>query len=347
LVESGADQFTTDVRLARSDASNARFRGGAGWGLTNLDTALSGETHRWWHGFAVQGILWRRFIDWAVVNVPAPLHRPLIWVSTFVFFFIAAPARKAVLRHLRIVLPDSFRLVNYLRTLRIFANFGWMLTDAAVYRLLKPRFNYEFDGEDCLQELASAPSAIVLTAHMGNYDLGAALFAEKFQRQIHVVRAPEPDALAAQHVDLSLQQSSAGGVKVDYSSVGTSLAFDLLNALRAGDIISIQGDRVIGEVARSTVTFLGREVLLPTGPFVLSLVSGAPIYPLFMVRAGYRKYRIIVRPPITCLRGGRSREEEIAEAMQRWSHVLEENVRRYWPQWYTFVPLFDQTPVKD
>lgn len=308
-----------------------------------MDTALTGEARRWWHGFAVQGILWRRLIDWAVVNLPAILHPPLIWISTFIFFFFVAPARKAVLHNLRIVLPDSVRLANYLRTFRIFANFGWMLTDAAVYRLLKRRFNYELDGEKVLQELATTQGAIVLTAHMGNYDLGAALFAEKFKRQIRVVRAPEPDALAAQHVDLSLQQSSAGGVKVGYSSDGTSLAFDLLNALRNGEIISIQGDRVIGEVARSAVTFFGCKVLLPTGPFVLSLVSAAPIYPLFMVRAGYRKYRITACPPITCSRDGRSREEEIANAMQRWSQVLEENARRYWTQWYAFTPLFDQT----
>lgn len=312
-----------------------------------MDTALTGETRRWWHEFAVQGILWRRLIDWVIVNVPAPLHAPLIWISTVIFFFFVAPARKAVLHNLRIVLPNSARLANYLRTFWIFANFGWMLTDAAVFRLLNPRFSYELDGEHLLQELASAESALVLTAHMGNYDLGAALFAEKFKRQIRVVRAPEPDALAAQHVDLSLRQSSAGGVKVDYSTDGTSLAFDLLNALRTGEIISIQGDRVIGEVARSTVTFFGRKVLLPTGPFVLSLVSGAPIYPLFMVRAGYRKYRIVAYPPITCSRGSRSREEEIADGMQRWSQVLEENVRRYWPQWYAFMPLFDQTSAKD
>ena len=77
------------------------------------------------------------------------------------------------------------------------------------------------------------------------YDLGAALFAEKFRRQIRMVRAPEPDAGAAQHVDLALAQSSAGGVKVEYSSAGTALSFDLLAALRKGEIISIQGDRVV------------------------------------------------------------------------------------------------------
>src|SRR5205085_10523186 len=106
-----------------------------------------------------------------------------------------------------------------------------------------------------LDQLAAARSGIVLTAHMGNYDLGAGLFAEKFHRRIRMVRAPEPDALAARHVDLALQQSSAGAVKIGYSSDGTSLAFDLLNALRGGEIISIQGDRVTGEVARASVKF--------------------------------------------------------------------------------------------
>src|SRR5256885_6784299 len=146
----------------------------------------------------------------------------------------------------------------------------------------KARFRYELEGGRFLDRLGAAKGAIVLTAHMGNYDLGAALFAEKFHRQIRMVRAPEPDALAAQHVDLALQQASAGAVKVGYSDDGTSLAFDLLNALRAREIISIQGDRVVGEVSRAPVKIFDREVALPNGPFVLSLVSETPIYPLFI-----------------------------------------------------------------
>lgn len=101
-------------------------------------------------------------------------------------------------------------------------------------------------------------------------------------------------------------------------SDGTSLAFDLLNALRSGEIISIQGDRVVGEVARAPVKLSGREVFLPNGPFVLSLVSETPIYPLFIARTGYRKYKIVAREPIVCSRGGGSRDEIIADAMQRW-----------------------------
>ena len=271
--------------------------------------------------------------------LPAFLHRPLIWIAATLFFFIARPARKALLQNLRVVIPGSWRIVNYLRVIRMFASFGWSLTDTAVYRLKKGRFRYELEGGRFLDELGAAKGAIVLTAHMGNYDLGAALFAERFHRMIRMVRAPEPDALAAQHVDLALQQSSAGGVKVGYSDDGTSLAFDLLNALRGGEIISIQGDRVVGDVARASVEFFSRQVFLPNGPFVLSLVSETPIYPLFIIRIGFRKYRIIAREPIVCFRKNGPRDQVIADSMQNWARVLEGIVSEHWGQWFAFAPL--------
>jgi lauroyl/myristoyl acyltransferase len=289
--------------------------------------------------FAVHGIAWRRTIDWVVLNLPALFHPLLVDVATASFFFFAAPGRRALLQNLNLIRPGSPALFRYLRAFRIFRSFAWMLTDAAVYRLLRPRFRYELEGENFLQELGTVKAGIVLTAHIGNYDLGAALFAEKLRREIRIVRAPEPDARAGEHVDLALAQSSAGAVKVEYSDVGTSLSFDLLAALRGGEIISIQGDRVMGEVAHASVKLFDSEVALPTGPFALSWVAGAPIYPLFVVRTGYRKYRIIVRAPIMATKGENARDAQIAQAMQQWSAVLEEIIGRYWPQWYAFAPI--------
>ena len=299
---------------------------------------MIGTEQHWRHDLAIHGIFWRKFIDWGVCHIPAIFHRSLIWAAALLFFFIATPARKALLRNLRLIHSRSWRVTNYLRVVRVFANFGWSLTDATAYRMSRSRFRYELEGGRFLDQLAAVKGAIVLTAHMGNYDLGAALFAERFHRRIRMVRAPEPDAQTAQHVDLALRQSSAGAVKVGYSDDGTSLAFDLLNALRSGEIISIQGDRVVGEVGRAAVKFFNREVCFPNGPFVLSIVSEMPIYPLFIVRTGHRKYKIIAREPIV-LRSAASRDQVIAEAMLAWARVLEEIVRSYWPQWFAFTPL--------
>lgn len=332
MVEGRTNEPVADVCLDGADTGEGKFRSHAG-------TSVTEAKRRWWRDFAVHGIFWRRFVDWGVLNLPTVLHAPLIWTGALLFFFVAGPARRALLRNLRVILPHSSRILNYFRVIRVFANFGWSLTDAAIYRLKKGRFRYEIEGGRFLDKLGSADAAIVLTAHMGNYNLGAALFAARFDRPIRMVRAPEPDTLAGQHVDLALQESSAGGVKIGYSDDGTSLALDLLNALRAGEIISIQGDRVVGEVSRAPVTFSQREIFLPNGPFVLAFVSGTPIYPLFIIRTGRRKYKIIAREPIVCSRIGASRDLAIAEAMQHWSNVLEEAVRTCWPQWFAFTRL--------
>jgi lauroyl/myristoyl acyltransferase len=289
--------------------------------------------------FAVESIFWRKVIDWIVAHVPEFFHAPLIWFGAVVFFFVAGPARRALLKNLRLVRPHSWRLANWLRVIRVFANFGWSLTDTAAYRIVKARIRYELEGLRFLEQLASSENAIVLTAHMGSYDLAAGLFAQKFHRQVRMVRAPERDPLSARHVDLALQESSAGAIGVGYSSEGTALAFDLLNALRNGEVISMQGDRVVGEVARAPVKFFGHEILLPNGPFVLSLVSEAPIYPLFIARTGYRTYKILAREPIVCAPSGSSRDEIITGTMQRWAAVLEEIVSHHWAQWFAFAPL--------
>jgi hypothetical protein len=47
----------------------------------------------------------------------------------------------------------------------------------------------------------------------------------------------------------------------------------------------------------------------------LSLASQTPINPLFIIRTGYRKHKIVVREPIACFRGNEARGEVIADAM--------------------------------
>jgi lauroyl/myristoyl acyltransferase len=294
----------------------------------------------WLRGFAVRGVFWRQYLDWATVNIPFFLYPVLHFFMTLFFFFFAAPARRIVLSHLAIILPGSSRAMNYLRVFRTFHNYSWTISEAAIYKLIEEEFAYEIIGGQWLDQLGAAPGAIVLTAHMGNYDLGAALFAEKFNREIRVVRAPEPDRQTAEHLSASLEKSGEGAVKVDYNTAGALLSFDLLNALRRGEIVSIQGDRVEADLGTIDTYLFERKVRLPNGPFVLAQVSHAPIYPLFIARSGYRSYQIIVREPIAVLRTGPDREQDLAEAVGKWSRVLEQMLMERWAQWFAFAPGF-------
>ena len=252
----------------------------------------------------------------------------------------AAPARRSILSNLAIVLPGSSSVLNYLRAFRTLLNFAWTIAEAANYRVNKTELSYEIDGPEFLAQLSTARGAIVLTAHMGSYDLGAALFAHKYNREIRMVRAPEPDQETARHLRSAVEGRAKGAVKIAYSTEGALLSFDLLNALRRGEIVSIQGDRIIAGVASAPGRMFGERVSIPSGPFTLAQIAEVPIFPLFIVRAGYRRYQIVVRAPILVARSGASRAGDIGEAVSSWCTILEQMIGQHWPQWFGFGPLF-------
>jgi lauroyl/myristoyl acyltransferase len=296
---------------------------------------------RWLRRFAVRGIFWRQYLDFGVSNVPFYLQPIAIVFWTIFFYFFAAPARRAILSNLRVVLPGSARLTNYARAWLTLYNFACTIADAADHKLAQTEFAYAVEGAEFLDQLAAAPGAILLTAHMGNYDLGAAVFAQRFRREIHMVRAPESDEQTAQHLDQSIERAAGGAVKVAYNTAGMALPFELLNALRRGEIVSIQGDRVVGNVSARETQLFGQLVRLPEGPFVLAFVAEAPIFPLFIVRTSYHRYKIIACAPIHCRRKDeRSRDVAVEEAMNAWCGTLEKIIAANWSQWFSLVPIF-------
>jgi lauroyl/myristoyl acyltransferase len=244
--------------------------------------------------------------------------------------------------NLAAVKPGLSRSLNSLRAFRVFHNYAWTITEAAIHKLHKEPFTYQIVGNEWLEKLGAARGAVVLTAHIGSYDLGAALFAEKFNREIRIVRALEADPQSAQHLDASIARSSEGGVKIDYNKAGAMLSFDLLQALRSGEIVSIQGDRAEGGLASVPVRLFGKRMELPSGPFVLAQVAQVPIYPLFIARSGYRRYQIIVQEPITVPRSELDRKVDIAPALEKWRQILEQQITQHCDQWFAFTPAFQR-----
>ena len=198
------------------------------------------------------------------------------------------------------------------------------------------------EGEEFLEQLAAAHGAILLTAHMGSYDLGAVVFAQRYQREIRMVRAPESDEQTAQHLDRSFERAGEGAVKVAYNTSSMALPLDMLNAIRAGEIVSIQGDRPVPNVSQRATRLFGEVVHLPDGPFMLALVAQVPIFPVFILRHAFHHYKIVACAPIHCLRAERDREAVIEEAMEIWSGTLENVIAEHWSQWFSLVPLFSK-----
>lgn len=294
----------------------------------------------WWRRFAVRGVVWRYYLDFGITNVPFYMRPVTIFFWIIFFYFFAAPARRAILSNLKVVLPGSDPFLNRARAWLTLYNFAWTISDAADHKLAQTEFAYEVEGEEFLEQLAAAHGAILLTAHIGGYDLGAVVFAQRFRREIRMVRAPESDQQTAQHLARSLERAGAGAVKVAYNTSSMALPLEMLNAIRAGEIVSIQGDRPVPNVSQRAACLFGDSVRLPDGPFMLALVAQVPIFPVFIVRTSFHHYKIIAREPIHCHRIEREREVAIEAAMEVWSRTLEKVIAEHWSQWFSLVPIF-------
>jgi len=283
--------------------------------------------------FLVHGVFWRQFLRWAVINVP-PWIEPAIIAFWSAFFLLWAHGRRAVMRNLSAILPGSTALANFFRCYRVFWNFAWTLSDTGRLRETRVIPTWELEGREHLEALQSGGGAILLTAHMGSYDLGAHLFAEVSGRRIVMVRAPEVDPQTRQFEEERLP----GEIEIQFNTDGGALALDLLHAVREGAIVAIQGDRMAGAISGLPATLFGKAVQVPAGPFALAMTARVPIYPIFVVRRGWRRYRLRAATPIEIVRS-RDRDADFAAAARVWTATLEQVIRDAWQQWFEFEEL--------
>ncbi|MGK2856249.1 MAG: hypothetical protein ACSLFQ_03480 [Thermoanaerobaculia bacterium] len=288
------------------------------------------------HRFHPHGVFWRHFLAWAVKNMPAPLDAATMWLWSFFFFALWAEGRRGVMSNLGHILPGSSRVANFFRAYLVFQNFAWTIADSARFQSTDIGFDWEIRGGENLDAISDpGQNAILLTAHMGNYDIGSFIFARRVERTLSTVRAPEHEP-ETQEFALEQQKKLSDRIKVHYNVTPETLAFELVEAIGRGEVVAIQGDRALPGVTSRPAPLFGKLIDLPAGPFALAMATRAQIFPVFVMRAGRRRYRVIAAPPITCARTKGSKEQAIATAMAEWAGVLETTVREHWYQWFTF-----------
>ena len=290
----------------------------------------------WWRRFSVRGVFWRQLVRFAILNVP-PWIEPIVMAFWSAFFLLWGPGRRGVMRNLKVIKPRSLAIANFFRCYRVFWNYAWTIADNVRFKELHTIPDWEFIGWNHFQAMQAGNGAILLTAHMGSYDLGAHLFSETSTRRIVMVRAPEEDPQTRQFEE----HHGAEGLRIEFNTRATELALDLLETVREGAIVAIQGDRVVGPISTLPATFFGKPASVPAGPFALALAARVPIYPVFVVRAGRRRYRLVAARPIEITRT-RNRDDDFARAVAQWMTELEDVVRGCWYQWFTFEPYWPE-----
>jgi len=300
-----------------------------------------------------------RGVAMAAKTCPFFLEPVIVFGFSVLSFILLRSQRRAIRDNLKVLHPELGCMEIWGEVLAVIYEFACSIGDAAYVRCGRDMLTWEIEDPAAFDELTRdhENGAILLTAHMGNYDLAGSLFSGKFSAPVHSVRAPERDQYAQQTKERELAGESSGGYVIHFNKGSESiLGLELAKALSQGEYVAIQGDRVLFDVSSmdGAVPGLRDKIMkIPAGPFVLAQISGAPIFPLFVKRSGYRKYCVVAHDPLF-IENDRTRRNELQkEGLSRWMGILISTLRKNHRQWLMFDPAFhncegaEACPVSD
>lgn len=293
-----------------------------------------------WRRLGVFGDLPTRVLTRGLKSAPWFLEPVLVAGWTMLFFLLAGRQRRAVAGNLRALFPGWGRLRSISGAFRVFHHFAAVYVDALRVETGTGGVDWSIEGLAHFNELAGrTEGCLVLTAHMGNYDMAAPLFSGMFGRTVYAVRAPErePEMQRIKEAELRRKEVLHPHFRTLYNEGGEMLGVELARLLREGMVVAVQGDRVVFEVSGMDVEVEpGLLMTLPRGPLMLARLADAPVYPLFILRDGWRRYRVKVLPRLEL--PPRRRGVDPGAAM--WAGTMVEVIRRHWVEWSVFEPVF-------
>jgi lauroyl/myristoyl acyltransferase len=77
---------------------------------------------------------------------------------------------------------------------------------------------------------------------------------------------------------------------------------------------------------------------------MLAAVSRTPIVPIFIIRIGWRRYRISAGAPFVWKGDPRDKTSAQKAAADWWNTCLQAAVREHWYQWFVFEKAFSPAP---
>ncbi len=189
-------------------------------------------------------------------------------------------------------------------------------------------------GGNYLDEaMARGNGAILISPHLGNWELGGLGLADKGYR-INVLTFREPDEKVNELREKVRAERGIRFIYVDRDDTSPLAIIEAVNALRRNEILALLGDRD-GSSHTAVMDFFGRPAAIPLGAAYLGLASGAPVFPVFVPLEGNR-YATIMEEPVYFTGGHAAHKSTVLDGTARILRVFERYIRAYPDQWYNF-----------
>ncbi|MDP2940728.1 MAG: lysophospholipid acyltransferase family protein [Candidatus Omnitrophota bacterium] len=272
-----------------------------------------------------------RLGQYLAMHLPLKLAYALAVFCSDVHYIFADQDRRFVKGNLRIIFPDKPLKEIYRIRREMARNFAKYLADFFRFEKIDAAYikkNVRIENIRYFdQALAKGKGVIILTAHLGNWELGGVVIA---------LSGYPFWAVALKHKnkrvdDFFNNQRESKGPKV--IPLGRAVR-KCLSLLKENKIIALLGDRDFTERG-IVLDFFDRKALFPEGPAAFALQTGASIVPGFLLRNKDDSFTLRIEPPIEFIQSG-DKKRDLPELILKYKAIIEGYIREYPEQWYMF-----------
>jgi len=276
----------------------------------------------------------------AVLSLTRILPEAVVYAlfKGFSLFFYAASARRRnlALHNTEIAFPGMPLAERKSLVKRSYAN----LSESMVFSLLitTNRITNERllslvetdDWEKFERAQADSPKGrLLISGHLGNWELIPQYAALRLDRQVYVIARKGNNRLLEERVVRPLRERF--GVSIFYKK---NALIRIMKAIQKGGVCGLLIDQKLNPPEGIHVDLFGKPAPSTRSAALLQIRFGVVVQPVFMVRAGVRKYRMFISDPVEWNDNGKPMEEQVHELTRIHQQIIEEMVRRYPDQWF-------------
>ncbi|MBB4117969.1 putative LPLAT superfamily acyltransferase [Mesonia hippocampi] len=285
-----------------------------------------------WDGRSGGSLLGYRIFVFFIKKAGVKTAYFILYFVAFYYLLTAWQSNKAIYTYLYKHLKYSSFKAGVL-VYQSYLIFGKVLIDkVAINSGLRNKFTYEFDGIENLQKLlADKKGGILISAHIGNFEVAEKFFAEiDFDMQINLVTTDLERNEIKEYLESISEKSSIKYiiVKDDMSHI-----FDINAALANNELICFTGDRYFEGGKTFEATFLGEKAKFPTGPFLLASRLKVPVVFVYVMKEKNLHYHLYARK-------AEVKHRDAQALLENYVADVETMLHKYPLQWFNYFDFW-------
>ncbi|MBL9136250.1 MAG: lysophospholipid acyltransferase family protein [Verrucomicrobiales bacterium] len=284
-----------------------------------------------------RGGLWRVGLG-AARRLPRGLSCALGSLGAAAYGALAVPRRRILESNLAPIVGDGAAATATAG--RLLREFAIKLVDLWRFEAgvsMHPSFVTGQDWRHLTDALAKRRGVLLVTPHLGNWELGAPLLASRGIRLAVVTQAEPGDDFT----ELRRQARSRQGIETVVIGQDAFGSIPLIRKLEEGVAVAMLIDRPASNA--TTVELFGRPFAASLAPADLARVTGCAIVGVYIVRT-HEGYCAHALPEFHYDRAQLGTRESRRQFVQDIVRAFEPVIRQHATQWFHFVPVWTSLP---